>query len=351
MKYSVGMTVTCVDYPEWGSGEIVDFHATTKLPLVQFERYIDKHDGFGEGITQKRFKYGHCYYICESELAPVVCKKTIIFTTDGRTTTARLKGDGPVDKVAKAVCNPSDTFDQYTGAKLALDRLFGKEVKEDKPAENHTYKAGDLVKVIANHNLHCFTIGDIVTLYGEKDGFGSWRCTSAENPKTFGNWVREYDMEPYTPTVREVKRPAKVGEWVKLIACNNCCNSFSLNQKVGEILLVDGKKIRPDSVGYLYGVGAAWERGDYVVLEGYQPEKQEELEEEKPKYWSGKVICVDDSNTMCFTKGKVYEFRDGFVYQDGGKKYDIRPAFDLANAEKLYGCHVKFIEYKGEANA
>lgn len=163
-------------------------------------------------------------------------------------------------------------------------------------------------------------------------------------------------VEPFKedkPAVREVRRPAKVGEWVKVVAATatkDCYENGNIFQ-VSSLIGYDGDcyckmpemkhyNCFVDGCIYLY-------LNEYVVLEGYAPEKQEE----KPKYWSGEVICTDDENTSCFTKGRVYEFKDGFVFQDGGNKYDIRPAHDLAEAETLYGCHVKFIEYKGEQPA
>lgn len=46
--------------------------------------------------------------------------------------------DPNTDKKAIARCHPDDTYDEYLGAKIALDRLFGREpfpepVEEDKP--------------------------------------------------------------------------------------------------------------------------------------------------------------------------------------------------------------------------
>ena len=45
--------------------------------------------------------------------------------------------------------------------------------------------------------------------------------------------------------------------------------------------------------------------------------------EPKPKYYNGKVVCVDNSwNTLSYTVGKIYEFVDGFAIDDDG---DRRP--------------------------
>lgn len=86
-------------------------------------------------------------------------KQTIVIKTDGNTVTAYMG-----DKQGVAKCNPADAFDLYTGAKLALDRLLGKEdngVREvkrkakvgeyikivDEDATGGYYKNGDIFKV------------------------------------------------------------------------------------------------------------------------------------------------------------------------------------------------------------
>ena len=40
-------------------------------------------------------------------------------------------------------------------------------------------------------------------------------------------------------------------------------------------------------------------------------------EPEKPKYYTGKVVCID-SETSSFTKGKIYEVVDGKMYPNAG---------------------------------
>lgn len=48
----------------------------------------------------------------------------------------------------------------------------------------------------------------------------------------------------------------------------------------------------------------------------------ERLLEEKPKLYNGKVVCVDIGNAVqVYTKGKVYQFRDGVAYNDAGCRF------------------------------
>lgn len=56
-------------------------------------------------------------------------------------------------KEAVAKCSPADTFDFYTGAKLAFDRLAAPEAKPEPEAPKPKFKVGD--KVIGNAEANC----------------------------------------------------------------------------------------------------------------------------------------------------------------------------------------------------
>ena len=118
-------------------------------------------------------------------------------------------------KTGVARCNETDTFDLYTGVKIAVDRLFGKE--------------------------------------------------------------------------REVKRRAKVGEYIKITDSIFTGGRY----KNGDVLKV---KYLNEEDFYVKESVCVEEfklpilTSEYVVLENYKP--QEESKEEKPKYYNGKVVCV-----------------------------------------------------------
>lgn len=64
--------------------------------------------------------------------------------------------------------------------------------------------------------------------------------------------------------------------------------------------------------------------GDFV----YGPECCEEIKEsenpadpEKPKYYNGKMVCVENCGYSWWTVGKIYEYKDGIVTADDGVKY------------------------------
>lgn len=71
-------------------------------------------------------------------------------TTDGKTTYAILKENGKVVKRARADCDPRDEFDFETGARLAIDRVFGKEEKQ-----GFKFNLGDKVTVVDSGKAYC----------------------------------------------------------------------------------------------------------------------------------------------------------------------------------------------------
>lgn len=92
---------------------------------------------------------------------------TVELRFDGMITTAALKRGGRDVKTAEARCNPKDTYSRAEGARAAVERLFEKKRKEDKP------KIGDkfVVTVKGGRFDHGFDIGDIVTLINiQQDG-------------------------------------------------------------------------------------------------------------------------------------------------------------------------------------
>lgn len=95
---------------------------------------------------------------------------TVELRFDGMITTATLKRGGRDVKTAEARCNPKDTYSRVEGARVAVERLFEKKRKEDKPKESKREqgkpKVGDKFVVVQKRYLphHRFAIGDIVTL-------------------------------------------------------------------------------------------------------------------------------------------------------------------------------------------
>ena len=90
---------------------------------------------------------------------------TVELRFDGMITTATLKRGGRDVKTAEARCKPTDTYSRAEGARVAVERLFEKKRKEDKPKVSKP-KMWDKFVVTVNNGKsgHCFNIGEIVTL-------------------------------------------------------------------------------------------------------------------------------------------------------------------------------------------
>ena len=122
---------------------------------------------------------------------------TVELRFDGMITTAVLKRGGRDVKTAEARCNPKDTYSRAEGARVAVERLFEKKRKEDKPKkskrEQGKPKVGDKFVVVQKRYLpqHCFEIGDIVTL----EAIGT-----VDNLYRLGKqyqYVNDRDLKPY----------------------------------------------------------------------------------------------------------------------------------------------------------
>ena len=160
----------------------------SKRPQRCWNPYMDKHLGKtmtiiksginGEGVyycmEEDRDDFlGHwCWYeyMIAGLAEPAREPCTVELRFDGMITTATLKRGGRDVKTAEARCNPKDTYSRAEGARVAVERLFEKKRKEDKPKESKREqgkpKVGDKFVVVQKRYIprHSFAIGDIVTL-------------------------------------------------------------------------------------------------------------------------------------------------------------------------------------------
>jgi hypothetical protein len=169
---------------------------------------------------------------------------------------------------------------------LAVSRLLGvpAECKESEKAVKADWKlkVGDRVELIERHNaakegekgtiLFIFDDGDITVefdnyVYGHS-GSGFDNGVKGKGGHCFH--CNPGELKLIKPTVKEVHRPAKVGEWIKIDSSKTdkrvevgeiykTSKSFSAGIK---IIDSDGKK-----------VACLWHH-EYVVLENYQPESK-----------------------------------------------------------------------------
>ena len=187
----------------------------SERPQRCWNPYMDKHLGKtmtiiksginGEGVyycmEEDRDDFlGHwCWYedmiagLAEPEREPC----TVELRFDGMITTATLKRGGRDVKTAEARCNPEDTYSRAEGARVAVERLFEKKRKEDKPKESKREqgkpKVGDKFVVVQKRYIphHSFAIGDIVTL----EAIGTMDNIYCLGKKS--QFVDDRDLKPY----------------------------------------------------------------------------------------------------------------------------------------------------------
>lgn len=164
MKYKIGDKVRIVN------------HRTDNMnPFGEMDKWLGKvmtiRDLFLSGYEMKE-DYGETsvggWYWDDSMisgLAEPEREYTVELRFDGMITTAVLKRGGRDVKTAEARCNPKDTYSRAEGARVAVERLFEKKRKEDKPKDSKP-KMGDKFVVTAKDGKygHRFNIGEIVVL-------------------------------------------------------------------------------------------------------------------------------------------------------------------------------------------
>ncbi len=69
-------------------------------------------------------------------------------------------------------------------------------------------------------------------------------------------------------------------------------------------------------------------------------ESEKPADPEKPKYYNGQMVCVENGGYPWWTVGKIYEYKDGVVTADDGDKYPKRGEEPYRDAEdaKHPGC-------------
>lgn len=155
----------------------------SKRPQKNWDPYMDKYLGKTMTIIKSGINNSGVYYCMEEDrndflghwcwyeymIAGLVEPErehcTVELRFDGMITTATLKRGGRDVKTAEARCNPKDTYSRAEGARVAVERLFEKKRKEDKPKESKPKMWDKFVVTVKNGKYgHIFNAGEIVTL-------------------------------------------------------------------------------------------------------------------------------------------------------------------------------------------
>lgn len=176
---------------------------------VEFDEFVGGHDCNGFA------KEGHGWNHAEDALDLVKTQnETIVIYRKDNKVIALDKSTG---EKAEAKCNPSDEFDFRTGAKLAFNRLMGKDVKSDNGVREVKRKAkvGEYVKVVNEKSVsNTYKNGEIFKVtYVTKSG-----CVCKNSEKQCVLWHDEYVvLENYKPEKKpEKKDEICVGDTVKV---------------------------------------------------------------------------------------------------------------------------------------
>ena len=151
MKYKVGDKVRIVS--KWGKG-------CFQSPNGEMDKWLGKimtvrHVGITlyRRVEDIEDNESGGWVWSENCIAGLACENKIVITTDGAETLARLYDGKKVVKTATAKCSPADKFSFETGAKIAFERLFDSEEKEEPKYFNG--------KVVCVHGELGFTAGKI----------------------------------------------------------------------------------------------------------------------------------------------------------------------------------------------
>lgn len=182
------------------------------------------------------------------------------------------------------------------------------------------YNIGDRVRIVACKHGHRFNLGDIVTI--QKKSNDDYRAVSNDGT---GWWITDDEVEPINNK--------------KIVITTDGNTTLARLYENNKVIKTAEAKCSPeDEFDFNVGAELAFNR-----LLG----KPCGEEEPKPKYYSGKVVCVT-SRQKDFTVGKVYEIKDGKFTDNNGNP---RPATedrvtcedDLTNDIYFKGWHYHFI--------
>ena len=210
-KYKVGDKVRIVSErpKDWCYADDMGKYLgkTLTINMVKWHPYLGTLYFLEGAITEHGICAGSSWAFKESWISGLAEPEqepcTVELRFDGMITTAVLKRGGRDVKTAEARCNPQDTYSRAEGARVAVERLFDKKRKEDKPKESNP-KIGDKFVVTGNHPFgewhHYFRIGEIVTLVGPEIS-----CTEERVFKNRVGWKQAVRMDCVCPYKENAK--------------------------------------------------------------------------------------------------------------------------------------------------
>lgn len=259
---------------------------------VEFDKNIGGHNMLKD--SKPEYKKGHCYYVSGEDLVKAE-NPSIHITADGNKTIAVMKQGKQEVGRGVATCNPSDEFDFKTGAKLAMDRLLGEEIKGNYVTGvrevSRKAKVGEYIKIVKK-GCHgsVLVVGDIHKVtnvterYIDTDKMNVFRNNETHEYVVLENYNPE-KTESVVPTqtqddylsFKKVKRRAEVGEYVLVVDANmsdDCYKNgeiYRAERILNSCIAITTEKTHA-ALNCRNHESPLWQE-EYVVLEGYQPPK------------------------------------------------------------------------------
>lgn len=140
---------------EYMTGEVIKVNDYDEIKVKVLEHSTEKNT------------IGDVYW-ADKELFELVTphKKSIHISFDGDTTHAIVKEDGKVVRREKVGLFKGDVYDEATGVREVINKLYGKRVVEDVKPKFVKAKVGDTIKIVNAVKTHCPNVknGDIVVV-------------------------------------------------------------------------------------------------------------------------------------------------------------------------------------------
>lgn len=306
------------------------------LPKDEYPYYIylnrNKEISFGDKIDDEFIEVDY-----KDLFSP---RQEIHITRKDNKVHAILKENDKVIKHTIAKCHPEDEFDFKVGSKLAYDRLFEKDNKDEKTKNakatkpKHEFKVGDKVRVRQwDDMVEEFGInegGSINCLWHFVDGMKKFCSEIAtiigfdyapnnrdrvylrfNNEKLNENdWAFSTDMiEPYTPRV------AKAGEYVKVIEGEDSGKIFKCTKN-------------------FWQTGGYFENFEYCYSDIVLFPSEYEVLDDYITPLNCRFIALEGSEYL--TKGKIYEVKNGRFADDSGSYFPLGITLKDENDLKKY---------------
>jgi hypothetical protein len=327
MKFKVGDRVKCISNGAYNgikgkTGTVFFYYGYGEYGVV-FDVNIKS-----LGISGK-CENGYAWTCKEDMLELLTETAEITITRSGNTVTA-LNTETNENGIAK--CNPSDTFDLYTGSRLALDRLFGKEIPRVREVKRAA-KKGEWIKIVKaefvpvnDDGTPSYENGDVLHIISDV-GYGYVRFREGEDRSNKHYILAQSEyvvLENYTPS-EPVEEPVKETFYNGKVVCIKAVPYSSFT--VGKVYqFVDGSVT--DDNGHKFpkvNDFEQWQRGSKGHTEWIEV-KEEQEQKPSEKFYNGRVMCVDCGiNDNLYTTGKIYEFVDGQLIDRKGSKFPLVP--------------------------